>query len=528
MSLFWQGIVTQFVGGALVALLGVPFWIWFNRNVHILGAGAERAGSPGRQTYDHLRKSLGAGGTAARIYSDWLTRTLNAVEHLFGDHGMANRSLFPQAFGLKKPAPLWTAPAFDRCILFAFIYPILTIVFAWQTSGHVGPAEAAFGVTAALPAWRRGAFGLAFVAAALCYWRFKTVRRLKDSAIWLFFTALGAFAVAAAVANTSDSAGAVAGSVALTSAVVGAIAGDAAVAGVAALTGVLVAVFLVSFWDIGPVASAFVAALPIVLIGAILGHLLKSKQESARRGRSSALLFLILIAAILICMAVAQILAPTKSWRMTGPLLLFFGLLSLLNAPFLWFSVGLTRALLWRGLERKKWWPYFYALVDAVLAVLVIALSAIVMVIAVQFFDFMAVRGGGKPVLPLTQLFNGIAADAAAPENWWVYALLLSTMIPSLVNLTIGGFSLTRGIPSLSRYLHSRMPAGDAVDPFERNWIALALMVQWIVGTALGFFAQALLVLLIFRQVLPTLGLDILDLTRAVAGLDLPHRILGF
>jgi hypothetical protein len=35
---------------------------------------------------------------------------------------MADRTLFPHAFGLKKAAPLWTAPAFDRCLLLALIY----------------------------------------------------------------------------------------------------------------------------------------------------------------------------------------------------------------------------------------------------------------------------------------------------------------------------------------------------------------------------------------------------------------------
>ena len=39
------------------------------------------------------------------------------------------------------------------------------------------------------------------------------------------------------------------------------------------------------------------------------------------------------------------------TWQITGPLVLFLGLLSLLNAPFDWASLGLTRALLRRGLE---------------------------------------------------------------------------------------------------------------------------------------------------------------------------------
>jgi hypothetical protein len=33
-------------------------------------------------------------------------------------------NLLPRAFGLHMPAALWTAPAFDRCMLLASIYPI--------------------------------------------------------------------------------------------------------------------------------------------------------------------------------------------------------------------------------------------------------------------------------------------------------------------------------------------------------------------------------------------------------------------
>jgi hypothetical protein len=51
---------------------------------------------------------------------------------------------------------------------------------------------------------------------------------------------------------------------------------------------------------------------------------------------------------------------------------------------------------------------------------------------------------------------------AAAPEYWWAYALLLSTMIPSLVNLAIGGMALTRGIPWLARLLLQWIPEGKA------------------------------------------------------------------
>jgi hypothetical protein len=69
---------------------------------------------------------------------------------------MADRTLFPHAFGLNKPAPLWTVPALDRCLLLALIYPVGTVFVIWAVSGHVGPAEAALGLSNDFVAWQRG------------------------------------------------------------------------------------------------------------------------------------------------------------------------------------------------------------------------------------------------------------------------------------------------------------------------------------------------------------------------------------
>jgi hypothetical protein len=97
-------------------------------------------------------------------------------------------------------------------------------------------------------------------------------------------------------------------------------------------------------------------------------------------------------------------LSSLNSWveAQAGASLLFLCLLTLLNAPFDWASLGLTRALLRRGLELGGWWPYLLALADAALATVIIALLALVMVIGVQAFDELAVHGdgGGAAVLP--------------------------------------------------------------------------------------------------------------------------------
>jgi hypothetical protein len=192
-------------------------------------------------------------------------------------------------------------------------------------------------------------------------------------------------------------------------------------------------------------------------------------------------------------------LSSLISWKQEGPLILFLGLLTLTNAPFDWAALGLTRALLRRGLELGGWWPYALALVDACLAALIIAALALTMVVGVQAFDALAVHGGGKPVLPLDPLFTGMAANPTAPEYWWLYALLLSTMIPSLVNLVIGGTSLVRGLPGVPSVLLRYIPERGGVLRWDRHWIATVLTAQIAAGAALGIAAQAFLVVAIHR-----------------------------
>jgi hypothetical protein len=130
-------------------------------------------------------------------------------------------------------------------------------------------------------------------------------------------------------------------------------------------------------------------------------------------------------------------------------------------------------------------------------------------------------------VLPLRPLLDGISTHPEAPEFWWVYSLLLSTTIPSLLNLMIGGASLLRDIPGLPALLLLFMPAGKAVPAFDRTWLALVLTCQVFVGAFLGIAAQFVLAIGVIFYVLPWMGLELLDTARAVAEFDLPMRVLG-
>jgi hypothetical protein len=162
--------------------------------------------------------------------------------------------------------------------------------------------------------------------------------------------------------------------------------------------------------------------------------------------------------------------------------------------------------------------------VDAVLAGVIIAGLALVMELGVQAFDELAAHGGGKPVLPLDDLFDGIAKNPAAPEYWWAYALLLSTMIPSLINLAIGGMAFTRGIPGLPRLLLLWTPDGRDVPEYKRPFVAAGLTLQIFGGAILGIATQALLAWGLLVHLMPLIGLDLLWLCQKLAELNLPGK----
>jgi hypothetical protein len=108
----------------LLAVCALFLWLWYRRHVGVLGANRRVAE---RQAYDALRESLAGNNLATRLYARWLTAFLDRVDRFFGDAGMADQTLFPRAFGLRTPAPLWTAPAFDRCLFLALLYRVATI-----------------------------------------------------------------------------------------------------------------------------------------------------------------------------------------------------------------------------------------------------------------------------------------------------------------------------------------------------------------------------------------------------------------
>jgi K+-transporting ATPase A subunit len=85
--------------------------------------------------------------------------------------------------------------------------------------------------------------------------------------------------------------------------------------------------------------------------------------------------------------------------------------------------------------------------------------------------------------------------------------------------------AFTRGIPWLAQLLLRWIPEDKAVPEYKRQAAAIGLTVQMFAGAGLGIAAQAVLAWGLIFHVMPWIGLDLLDMARAVADFDLPARI---
>ena len=215
-------------------------------------------------------------------------------------------------------------------------------------------------------------------------------------------------------------------------------------------------------------------------------------------------------------------------WARAGPHLLFLGLLTLVNAPFDWLALGLTRAFLRRGLALGGRGPFVYAVIDAIVGAFLVVALALAAVIAVQIFDDIAVFSAGPQarVLPLASLFDGLANQPGDYEYWWVWAMLFSTQIPSVFNLVVAACALARGFGPLTHWIVRRMPDGAPVAAKDRLLVAAALAVQIAGGALAAGLALYVLALLVLPRALPFLGDVIRNVSERLAIYNAPAHTI--
>ncbi len=125
-----------------------------------------------------------------------------------------------------------------------------------------------------------------------------------------------------------------------------------------------------------------------------------------------------------------------------GIFLLFFLLLPILNAVLDWLSLGITRGLLQavRSRYHSDYTALLWVALDLFIAVVLLFAISIVMVFAIALVNKVA---SPNLVFDLYETFKGIQhsieTSIPAPQYYWIYAMFLSTLIPTFLHFAIAG-----------------------------------------------------------------------------------------
>jgi excisionase family DNA binding protein len=365
---------------------------------------------------ERIRAALEAGGDLRRFYVWLLTHGLNWLDRFLADKGKAAFSL-PSPFGNRERWPFWTGWSFDRCALLAVIYPLASLFVVWVWTGESGVIGDRLGLENGMVWWSR-----IIIAAVTSLIIFAACRARFSKGFRVFFWLAVACDVAFVVA------GAVTGIVA-----VALVIAFAVVVAVAVTTAVTVAVTVAATGDFaGAVAVTAAVAVTVVVV-------VKWSEQRDRLGQFWLLFWPVALGAW--CLGFIG-LAWAGASLFGLSLVLMFGLVPLVNLPFDWFSLGLTRALLRRGCEPNALSPLWLGLLDFVFGMILLIVLALALIAALQQADAILIHFGRKPAANVTVLLHHIADDPRDAGNFWAYFTLFSTLIPSVLNATIGAVSL--------------------------------------------------------------------------------------
>ena len=125
--------------------------------------------------------------------------------------------------------------------------------------------------------------------------------------------------------------------------------------------------------------------------------------------------------------------------------ILLWLLLPLVNAPLDWLSLGVTRSLLQavRGGNHSGYRALIWAGADLLLAFAFLFLITAVLVGVTALGNAIA----GKTLIDIGCILSNLKSDMSHPDHWWIYFMLLSTLVPTLFHFALAGGAATLWLP---------------------------------------------------------------------------------
>jgi hypothetical protein len=488
-----------------------------------------------------LRARLAAGESAGTWYARTMRSAIFVIDRFFGDAGKARQSWKPHAFGLKKAAPLWTAASYDQCLLIALIYPMLCIYAGWAVSGDAGVAGAALGLIdgEGWTHWRR----VFTIFAMIGFFIFLSIIRISLRSTNLIYSLI------AMASGASSGSGLVVIISFFTSIFLALLSGAnlfIIFVTFKAIIPILIIIFTFSRSIFYGATACFVALLfstlfaitEIEIFSALISVIFyyyfssfminKATEGSYKHNIIRQFYVYYSFSMIVLCLFIPLVIGTTSIWLVLGLLIYFISLLTLVNAPFDWIALGITRGLLRKGLEKGGLWPIGLGLLDLAISLIIIALLSITILIVTQIFNATSALGGAEKAVfdPLPALRDlATPGQRNQPQYYWLYLMLLTTQIPAILNLAAGFLSVIR-TRDFGNGLMLRLIGDDqSLGHLARGGLAAVQAGQLAVALTAGallFYA----LFIGFVTVEPLAGGNLIDLLLWIAEANCPARLL--
>ncbi len=189
---------------------------------------------------------------------------------------------------------------------------------------------------------------------------------------------------------------------------------------------------------------------------------------------------------------------------------LFFMVLPLLNAVFDVVSYAITIALVRLGLRARKVPGAVFGLIDLGVAALLFFVLGLTIVLVVAGLNGVA----SAPILDLARMLD-LVAEGPSGQTAWVYVMVCSTLLPTVVHFSLALLSVERAIvplaaPFANRLRNARNSTGHVVIASFSGGALLMIPVGilWMFGWAAWWF---------LGDVLSAYGTAYMSLLRSVA-----------
>lgn len=452
----------------------------------IIRLGGSDKQSEHRAWYSRFRAGLIDNGTASH-YARGVRWALTRLDWLFGDiDRRGNRiaiGLHPRAFGLlQDPAPLWTAPSYDRCVLIAATYPLLSMVIEWALKGDIEFLEFSeheisdrYLILIAL------LFGLIL---SLKFQFYETRKELFAKYLGITLIFFSTFLLSSQslflICFISIAFSGLSGFQAILTAV---------------CTSLSIALFINSdfFEDSRDIIenikySGLIFYTCFTFIAYIYSYFINRIINTSFVSRFYGIFILVLS----ILLPIFLIFIPVESQYYVASefitlVPIFFCIIPIINAIFDWLALGLSRALLRCGLERGGLAPLWLGILDIIVSLLLMAALAIALLFVGQLFDWAKLlynyNSNYGPFVGTRQILSGLKNDE---QYIWIFVTIFSTQIPAVFNLLFGLFCLLRGVSGLNDWMLERVPESGGIGVWQRLGVSGVWSAQLFLALAIG------------------------------------------